>query len=204
MFVQVIQGQVTDAAETRQAFDRWVEELAPGATGWLGSTGGVTGDGRFIGIARFESEDAARRNSDRPEQDDWWTQTAKLFTGEPTFLDSTEVDVDTVGDPDKAGFVQVIQGRTSDPARARELMSQDQDREPWANFRPDILGSLAIGHADGAYTMVLYFTSEAEAREGERKETPPELQEQMDEMGKLEVGEPTFLDLTTPWLHSPR
>ena len=52
--------------------------------------------------------------------------------------------------------------------------------------------------------MVLYFTSEAEAREGERKEAPPELQQQMEEMGKLEVGEPTFLDLTTPWLHSPR
>jgi hypothetical protein len=25
----------------------------------------------------------------------------------------------------------------------------------------------------------------------------------MDEMGKLEVGEPTFLDLRDPWMHSP-
>ena len=202
MFVQVIQGRVADAAETRQAFDRWVEELAPGATGWLGSTGGVTSDGQFIGIARFESEDAARRNSDRPEQGHWWEQTAKLFADEPTFRDSTDIDVDTVGDPDKAGFVQVIQGRTSDPARAREMMTQDQ--EPWAEFRPDLIGSLGVMHGDGDYTMVLYFTSEAEAREGERKEPPPELQAQMAEMGTLEVGEPTFLDLTTPWLHSPR
>lgn len=202
MFVQVIQGRVADDAETRQAFDRWVEELAPGATGWLGSTGGVTGDGQFIGIARFESEDAARRNSDRPEQGDWWTQTAKLFAEEPTFKNSIEVDVDTYGDPDQAGFVQVIQGRNGDPARARELMSQDEDA--WVGFRPDILGSLSTWHADGEYTMVLYFTSEAEAREGERKDAPPELQEQMAEMGRLEVGEPTFLDLTTPWLHSPR
>jgi hypothetical protein len=81
-------------------------------------------------------------------------------------------------------------------------MSQDQ--EPWAGFRPDILGSLGIGHENGEYTAVLYFTSEAEAREGERKEAPPELQQQMEEMGKLEVGEPTFLDLGTPWLYSPR
>ena len=202
MFAQVIQGQVADAAEVRQAFDRWVAELAPGATGWLGSTAGVTADGKLIAVARFESEDAARRNSDRPEQGDWWAQTAKLFTGEPTFRDSTEVDVDTPGDPDQAGFVQVIQGRTSDPARARELMTQDEEK--WAGFRPDILGSLGIGHEDGEYTMVLYFTSEADAREGERKETPPEMDQQMEEMGKLEVGEPTFLDLTTPWLHSPR
>lgn len=54
-----------------------------------------------------------------------------------------------------------------------------------------------------AYTAVLYFRSEADAREGERKEVPAELQGQMDEMGKLEVGEPTFLDIKTPWLHSP-
>jgi hypothetical protein len=33
VFVQVIQGQVTDAGKVRAAFDRWVQELAPGATG---------------------------------------------------------------------------------------------------------------------------------------------------------------------------
>jgi hypothetical protein len=29
----------------------------------------VTQDGRFVALARFESEEAARRNSARPEQD---------------------------------------------------------------------------------------------------------------------------------------
>ncbi len=201
MFVQIIQGQVSDAAEVREALDRWAQELAPGATGWLGSTAGVTDDGRLIAIARFESEDVARRNSDRPEQDQWWAQTSKLFTSDPTFLDSTEVDEDLAGDPNTAGFVQVIQGRSSDPSRARQLMSDNP--EAWAAFRPDILGSLGAGHDGGAYTAVLYFTSEAEAREGERKEVPADLQGQMDEMGKLEVGEPTFLDIKTPWLYSP-
>jgi len=68
MFVQVIRGQATDPQELRGALDTWSEQLAPGAMGWLGSTAGVTDDGQFVGIARFESEDAARRNSDRPEQ----------------------------------------------------------------------------------------------------------------------------------------
>jgi hypothetical protein len=117
MFVQVIQGQVSDAGEVRAAWDRWVRELAPSAAGWLGSTGGVTGDGRFISLVRFESEDAARRNSDRPEQDQWWRETSKLFVGEATFRDSNDVTVDVAGDPDTAGFVQVIQGRGSDPDR---------------------------------------------------------------------------------------
>jgi hypothetical protein len=201
MFVQIIQGKVNDKDELRAQVQRWVDEVSPGATGWLGSTGGVTEDGTMLAVVRFESEEAARANSGRPEQDAWWTQTAKLFTGEPTFLESTQVDLDLQGDPDQAGFVQVIQGRSNDAARARELMGQNT--EAWAAFRPDILGSVGIGHDDGRYTAVLYFTSEQEARAGEAKEAPPELKAQMEEMGTLESGEPTFLDLKEPMLHSP-
>jgi hypothetical protein len=202
VFVQVIQGQVADAAKVRAALDRWAEEVAPGAEGWLGSTAGVTEDGRFIALARFESEEAARANSDRPEQDRWWAETAKLFTGEASFKDSSDVIVDLVGEPDEAGFVQVMQGRGTNPDRARELMSEDSGA--WAAFRPEILGSVAVGHEGGAYTMAIYFTSEAEAREGERKQPPPELQAQMEEMAALSIGEPEFFDLRQPWLYSPR
>lgn len=201
MFVQLIEGKVNSPQGAREAFDRWVADLAEGADGWLGSTAGVTEDGRFIAVARFESTDKARANSSRAEQGEWWAETAKLFDGEARFRDSTEIDVDLPGDPDSAGFVQVVQGRTSDPARARELMGQDSDK--WAEFRPEVLGSLGVDHGDGTYTAVLYFTTEAEAREGERKEAPPELKEQMDEMAALEIGEPSFLDLKTPWLYTP-
>jgi hypothetical protein len=202
MFVQVIQGQVSDAGQVRAAFDRWAQEVAPGADGWLGSTAGVTEDGRFIALARFESDEAARRNSDRPEQDRWWTETSKLFTGAASFRDSNDVTVDVRGDPDQAGFVQVMQGRGNDPERARELMAQDSDK--WAAFRPDMVGSVGVGHDGGAYTMAMYFSSEEAAREGERKELPPELKAQMDEMNALSIGEPEFFDMKQPWLYSPR
>ena len=201
MFVQVIRGQVTDLEQVHAALDRWSEQLAPGAPGWLGSTAGVTEDGRFVALARFESEEAARRNSARPEQDQWWMETAKLFTGEVTFRDSSDVTVDVNGDPDQAGFVQVMQGRGSDPERARELMGQNPD--DWAAFRPDVIGSVAVGHEGGAYTMAMYFTSEQAAREGERKEPPPQLKAQMEEMNQLNIGEPEFFDLRQPWLSSP-
>src|SRR4028118_1129500 len=81
MFVQVIQGQVSDPNEARSALDRWTRDLAPDAEGWLGTTAGVTDDGQFIALARFASEEAARRNSERAEQGDWWGDTAKLVTG---------------------------------------------------------------------------------------------------------------------------
>ena len=201
MFVQVIEGRVQDAAALRAAIDEWFQQVAPGATGWLGSTGGVTDDGRAIALVRFESEQAARENSDRPEQDQWWAQTAKLFDGEPTFSESSDVTLDIVGDPDSAGFVQIMQGQVSDADRAGELMfGDDMDL---SDFRPDILGRLLAAHDGGAWTMAIYFTSEDEARAGEQKEAPPELEARMAEMRSLAVGPPSFHDLHDPWLHSP-
>jgi hypothetical protein len=109
--------------------------------------------------------------------------------------------VETPGDPAQAGFVQVMQGRTSDPDRARELMANDPT--DWASFRPDILGTVQVGHDGDAWTMAIYFTNEEEAREGEQKEPPPEMAEMMKEMDSLSVGEPVFYDLVDPWLHAP-
>ena len=200
MFVQVIRGRVTGPEQVHAALDRWSERLAAGAPGWLGTTAGVTGDGRFVALARFESAEAARRNSDRPEQGQWWMETSKLFTGDVMFRDSSDVTANVNGDPDTAGFVQVMQGRGSDPERTRELMAQNPD--DWAAFRPDVIGSVVVGHQGGAYTMAMYFTSEQAAREGELQEPPPELKAQMEEMNQLGVGEPEFLDLRQPWLYS--
>jgi len=202
MFVQVIRGETTDPQQLHAALDTWDEQLAGGATGWLGSTAGITEDGRFVALVRFDSEDAARRNSDRPEQHQWWMETSKLFGGDVSFHDSTDVTADVVGDPNTAQFVQVMQGRGSDPDRARELMTQNPDE--WAAFRPDVIGSLAVGHEGGAYTMATYFASEAAARQGEQKEPPPALKAQMEEMNKLSMGEPEFIDLRQPWIYSPR
>ena len=201
MFIQVIQGRTSDAAGLRAAVEHWEEEIAPGAVGWLGSTGGVTEDGRAIAIVRFESEEDARRNSARPEQGRWWAETEQLYDGPVTFRDSTDVVLDLQGDPESAGFVQVVQGRTTDPRRARELMAQDP--ETWAAFRPDVLGSVEIAHEDGAYTLVLYFTSEAEAREGERKAAPPEVQAVIEQLMALSPEPLDFIDLRQPLLYSP-
>ena len=202
MYVQVIQGQASAPDELHAALDRWLEELAPGAPGWLGTTAGVTEDSQFIAVARFESGESAQQNSNRPEQDAWWSEASKLFSGEVTFHDSNSVAVDTPGDPAQAGFVQIIQGRTTNPQRANELMSLGSDE--WPSFRPDILGSVAADYDDGAYTTVLYFTSEAEAREGEKKEPPAEIAAAMEEMTALSAGEPTFFDIKQPWLYSPK
>ena len=162
---------------------------------------GVTDDGQLVAVVRFESEEAAQANSDRPEQGAWWEGMAALYDGEPTFHNSTSVIVDTPGDPSQATFVQVMQGRTSNPERAAELMGTGSDE--MAAARPDVLGSVYLTHEDDGWTMAIYFTSEAEAREGEKKEMPPEMAAVMDELNSLSLGEPSFFDLKDPWLDAP-
>lgn len=198
MFVQVIQGKVSDPAGIRAALDRWQEELAPGAAGYLGSTSGVTDDGRFVALVRFASEKEARANSERPEQGAWWAETERLLDGVATFHDSTHAAVDLTGDPDTAGFVQVFRGRSKDPARAVEIMADDEGR--WNAFRPEILGSIMLRHEDDSFTDAVYFTSETAARAGEQKELPPDLQAKMDELMTLTIGELEYYDLREPWL----
>ena len=201
MFAQIIRGKVSDPTAVRPVVDRWMTELGPTAKGWLGSTSGVTDDNEVFVLVRFESEEAARANSDRPEQGAWWADMEKVFDGQPTFQDSNDVQVDTSGDPDAAGFVQVMTGQVTDPDRAKQLMAEQPDMR---TLRPDILGSVSVGHEDGKWTMVIYFTSEADAREGEAKQMPPEALKAMQEMQALSVGQPEFLDLKTPWLDSPK
>ena len=75
MFVQVITGQVNDTQALTAAMDRWRRDVRPGAIGFLGSTEGITDDGRFVALARFDSPEAAQANSSRPEQATWWTAT---------------------------------------------------------------------------------------------------------------------------------
>src|SRR5688500_393576 len=202
MFAQMMQGRTSDGAAVRTALGTWMAELQPSSIGWLGSTVGVADDGQFVAVARFESAESAVRNSERPEQSRWWEETQRLFDGEVTFADSDDVEVDLTGDPDRAGFVQVMQGRVTDRERAKELVAQLSTNE-MADFRPEILGSLMINYEPDQWAQVIYFTSEAEAREGERKEAPPKVQAVMDQLMALSPEPPDFIDLRQPLLYSP-
>jgi len=201
MFVQVIQGKVADADGLRSAVEQWRDVIAPSVSGWLGTTGGVTADGTAIAVVRFESAQVARTNSERPEQQQWWAEASKYFAGEVSFHDCPDVYTFLDGGSDDAGFVQIIQSRTGDPGRARELM--DEAGEAMRAQRPDVIGGFVALHDDGGFTQVLYFTSEAAAREGERKEMPAELRHVDEELRSL-AADATFFDLTTPWFFSPR
>lgn len=167
MFVQMIRGMLSDETAALGALERWDTDLRPGAVGFLGSTAGVARDGQFVLVARFEDEEAARRNSDREEQGAWWAATAPAFAGPVTFFDSGEVDVSMGGGSDDAGFVQVLFGR-GERERARQVLAQGE--AVLRRERPDIIGGFTAWQADGSFIDVAYFRSEAEARAGESHE----------------------------------
>ncbi|MDQ3767277.1 MAG: hypothetical protein M3346_08035 [Actinomycetota bacterium] len=197
MFAQVIQGRTGDAVALWNRMEEWDRNLKPGAEGFLGSTAGVSDDGEFITLARFESEEAARTNSDRPEQGEWWTETEKLFEGEVRFYDSTEVDLTLVGGSDDAGFVQVIQGRVKDKQRLGEMETKG---ETWMQEnRPDVIGSVRAWQ-DDEFSEFIYFTSEEDARVGEKKEAP-EMGSEEEWAGIMENVK--FIDLRKPFFSSP-
>jgi hypothetical protein len=201
-FMQTIRGRIgqDNAEAARSQLDRWVERLAPGADGWLGSTAGVTADGTFFAVARFASSQQARANSDRQEQGEWWAETSKLFEGEVTFHDCPDAEV-AFGEPsDQAGFVQVIEGTATDVAELRRLDQRWKGLSRDSMGRPDILGGVTGYDGDHVVT-VIYFTSETEARKGEQEPPPAEVAELMGKQQEL-LPDMTFTDLTDPWLLS--
>ncbi len=199
MFVQIIQGRVGDSDAAREIMDRWNRDLEPGAAGYLGGTYGVTDDGTLVAVIRFESEELARRNSDRPEQGAWWDQMSRCFTGEITFHDCKDVSMLVGGGSDDAGFVQVIQGRVKDRDRVRQLIEQSGTQI--SKYRPDVLGATIAIDEDGFLTETVFFTSEAEARQAEKKEMPAEVKALIDEEMSL-IEDVHFLDLHQPSLHT--
>jgi hypothetical protein len=200
MFIQVLQGRVLDPDAVAAQEDRWMAELAPGAEGWLGTTSGITDDGRFIAVVRFESAAAARRNSDRPEQDAWWSELSPHL-GDVAFHDSARVHVYREGGSDDAGFVQVIQGHTDDMERLAEVALAEE--LGLAERAPHILGMTVAEHADtpGDFTQTVYFTSEADARQFER-EHPAGSDSGFAAVFAL-LRDLSYHDLRTPRLDSP-
>lgn len=199
MFVQIMEGKAADAEAIERLMWQWRDELGPGAPGFLGSTGGITDDGRAVLLARFQSEESARANSDRPEQGQWWSEMEKAFDGPVEFSESTDIDLLRSGGSDVAGFVQVMKDRSADRDGLREL--DDKLERVGDDFRPDLLGGLRAWTGTSSYVEFAYFTSEADAREGEQSEPPAALADDMERFGELMAGV-EYLDLRDPILFS--
>ncbi len=194
MFIQIIQGRSTKHDEIRAMAEQWHEEHGPDAPGFLGGTFGFTDDDRFLGIVRFESREAAMKNSNRPEQAAWAERMTALMDGPVEYHDCDDVTMFLGGGSDEAGFVQVIRGKVTDKDRLKSMMS---DTTRLHEIRPEILGGTLAIEADGTFVETVAFTDEESARAGERKEMPAEF----NELNAL-IRDEEYLDLHHPWFAS--
>jgi len=195
VFIQVIQGKCSRQDEMREMGDRWVREMSPGATGWLGGTYGFTDDGMFVAVVRFESREAAMANSQRPEQGAWAEEMSKLFDGPVEFHDCSDVTLMMGGGSDDAGFVQVIRGKVDDPSTLKSLMT---DTEMLHEMRPEILGGTLAIEEDGTFTETVAFTDEASARKGEAMDMPDDVRQALESA----MHDVTYVDLHHPWFET--
>ena len=201
MFIRVIQGRATNPPGIRRDLGRWQRQLAADADGWLGSTAGITQDGWSITVVRFASEAQARRNSDRPEQREWWRDACQHLA-RVAVHDAPKVHLYRDGGAAEAGFVQVTQGHSDDLER---MVSLERDQEEvLAREAPHILGMTLAEHADrpGDFTQIVYFTSEQDARQFEPA-PPVEAEERAQEERRRLITDLRCFDLRDPQLLSP-
>lgn len=194
MFIQVVQGRAVNPVALRAQWQLWERELKPNAIGFLGATGGITEDGRFVAMVRFESGSAARTNATRVEQHVWWLETVKHLDG-VCVQDSTRTDTWNKGFSAEAGFVQIRQGISRDPDRLRDLYVNQQPVR-MGPFRPEVLGGEFAWHGSTGFTLSAGFTSEDAARRGERLDEFRSFFADIDAV----MDDVSYFDLRDPWL----
>ncbi|MDP9021629.1 MAG: hypothetical protein M3N57_02810 [Actinomycetota bacterium] len=199
VFLQIIQAPTANPTGVGQVWERWHENVAPGAIGWTQSIAGVTDDGQFIAVVEFVSEEAARNNQQRPEQDLWWRDLSAQLQGDATFHECSSVSQYGEALDDKASFVQVIQGRA---AQIERLLGEVPQREHHHVYETDLdlMGGLIGIHDGGEFTEIVYYPSEDAARNpdtGGYRERGVSLIEFLAD----HVSDIRYLNLRDPWIH---
>ena len=121
------------------------------------------------------------------------------FDGEVTFHDCDNAMLFLGGGSDDAGFVQIIQGRITDPEKFRHFMEQPMDALQEA--RPEIIGGTIAMEPDGWFTQTVASAARRRPARARRRRCPSEIQQQyQDEMSSMQ--DVKYLDLHHPWFSS--
>ena len=199
MFVWVLEGKAADPGEVGRQLGRWTSEFGDTTPGYLGATGGVTDDSRFLLFVRWESEDAGNELLMRPEQQAWYEEFQNSFDGDIGFAETDDVTTHLAGGSDAAGFVQAMKVSGVDRQRIEVMDREFENIAP--HVRPDLIGGIRVWTALDGFVEANYFTSERDARDGEKQAPPPELVEGLEDFTAM-MKDAEYLDFTEPFLPS--
>lgn len=195
MFVLEVDARTARPEAVRERVLAWPAEVGVHATGWLGSTGGVSPDGHFLLLMRFASQEAAWITSDLPSNQRWWEACRGSLETEPAFQESTEVIGILRGGSDDAAAVVVTRGAAS-PLRMRENLRRLESLT--ADERAGLIGGIVAWHGGERFTEILY----ASARPEELRRLSAEPTPLGRFMADVSTGAQE-IDLDDPWLLSP-
>lgn len=133
MYVQMIHGVISNEAGLRQSVDRLVKDLEAEAVGHLGTTAGTCDDGTFVAVFRFESADAATKNSARPQQQLWWIEVERFFDGDFTltaYTDAAQVSDSAADEATPANGDSVAEANASG-TRANKHRLVEKIKDVW-------------------------------------------------------------------------
>jgi hypothetical protein len=198
MFVWILEGKVADPGEVGRQLAHWANQFGD-TPGYLGATGGVTDDRRFLLLVRWESEEAGNELLVRPEQQAWYETFQGSFDGAVEFSETADVTTHLAGGSDSAGFVQAMKVSGVDRQRVETTDRQFETTAP--QVRPDLIGGLRVWTALDRFVEVNYFTSEQDARAGEKQPPPPDLVQDFEEFMAM-MKDAEYFDFTEPFLHS--
>jgi hypothetical protein len=198
MFVWVLEGKAADPGEVGRQLGRWTIEFGD-TPGCLGATGGVTDDSRFLLFVRWESEDAGNELLMRPEQQAWYDEFQTSFDGDIGFAETGDVTTHLAGGSDAAGFVQAMKVSGVDRQRIEAADREFENVAP--QVRPDLIGGIRVWTALDDFVEMNYFTSEQDARDGEKQAPPPELAEVFEDLMAM-MKDAEYFNFTEPFLHS--
>lgn len=194
MFIQMVQGTCAQQDDMKMLVDDWCGEMAD-QPGWLGGTYGFTDDNQFVGVVRFDSKASCDAYCERGGSALWWAAASDLFDGTPEIHQSDDVSIMLDGGSDDAGFVQIMRGHVKDADRLRRMTTDQEMTAMLHQARPDVIGSTLIIEDDGTFIETIFFTSEDEARIGEKQEMPEAVADEMAEA----MADVEYIDLHRPW-----
>lgn len=186
MLVQVLTALVAERDELAER----AHQAGSAAPGIRALTGGVTDDGRFVAVARFEKGSPGA----------WWAGLEACLVGPVVVRESSDVEVILGGVTGDAGFIEVIEGRTAD--RAVFMQLERELEHSFSAERPDFLGSLLLWWPDGAWMEVASFTSADDVRAGDARSLPPSVEELVASWEEV-AGRTSQLDIAAPWFFGP-
>src|SRR5512132_2381977 len=151
-------------------------------------------------VLKIESEAAAMANDRRAELAAWRGAIKQHLVG-PVRLDQCPVvRTPKAGNPARAGFVRILQGRVADPARLAALQGEVEhalQRQP--HLLEVVVGEHEGGH--GHFTEVASFVSERAVRAAERA-MPVESAVQLG-MVRSYMERLHLVELHDPWILTP-